>query len=219
MKLEIDIPEAMLNSVDDIVANPALAFESRNTFMISSIREQLQKYRLDASRIINVYSDGACLGNPGPMGVGVWIPDFLLELSDFIGKGTNNIAEWTALLYATRAVLHKLKEDSEKIEGKQIIFHLDSELVVNQANGKYTIKNGNLAEIAKEVKDKIKVLKKSCDVGIQWIPREKNEVADSLSKRAAKTQTQIDDYRLKIVAEPQGKESGVKIVDQRGAGR
>ena len=52
---------------------------------------------------IHVYTDGACTGNPGPMGIGVVILDPTLsesgrrELSDYLGKGTNNIAELTAI--------------------------------------------------------------------------------------------------------------------------
>ncbi len=52
---------------------------------------------------IHVYTDGACTGNPGPMGIGVVILDATLEkghrreLSSFLGTGTNNIAELTAI--------------------------------------------------------------------------------------------------------------------------
>jgi ribonuclease HI len=52
---------------------------------------------------IHVYTDGACTGNPGPMGVGVVILDpshpgaQRRELSDYLGMGTNNIAELTAI--------------------------------------------------------------------------------------------------------------------------
>jgi len=47
-----------------------------------------------------VYADGACSGNPGPAGLGVVIIDgpTRVELSEFLGQGTNNIAELTAVL-------------------------------------------------------------------------------------------------------------------------
>lgn len=54
-----------------------------------------------------VYADGACSGNPGPAGVGVvalW-DDQRRELSEFIGDGTNNIAELTAVLRAVQLAL------------------------------------------------------------------------------------------------------------------
>ncbi len=51
------------------------------------------------------YTDGACSGNPGPAGLGVvmmW-DDVRQELSEFLGHGTNNIAELTAVLRAAEA--------------------------------------------------------------------------------------------------------------------
>jgi ribonuclease HI len=49
-----------------------------------------------------VYTDGACTGNPGPMGVGVVLLDGAerRELSEYLGHGTNNIAELTAIVRA-----------------------------------------------------------------------------------------------------------------------
>lgn len=55
---------------------------------------------------IIVYADGACSGNPGPAGLGVVIVegDTRRELSEFLGRGTNNIAELTAILRAAEAL-------------------------------------------------------------------------------------------------------------------
>ena len=54
---------------------------------------------------LHIYTDGACTGNPGPMGLGVVVLDLdgsgaptRRELSEFLGVGTNNIAELTAIL-------------------------------------------------------------------------------------------------------------------------
>ncbi len=55
---------------------------------------------------ILVYADGACRGNPGPAGAGVvmlW-NEGGKELSEYIGEGTNNIAELTAILRALEAL-------------------------------------------------------------------------------------------------------------------
>jgi len=56
------------------------------------------------SRAIVVYADGACLGNPGPMGVGAVILDGEIrrEISEHIGHGTNNVAELRAVHFAIR---------------------------------------------------------------------------------------------------------------------
>lgn len=55
---------------------------------------------------IVVYADGACSGNPGPAGLGVVMlqREGRRELSEYLGEGTNNIAELTAILRAAEAV-------------------------------------------------------------------------------------------------------------------
>lgn len=55
---------------------------------------------------IIVYADGACSGNPGPSGVGIVLIDgpARRELSRYLGEGTNNIAELTALELAAEAI-------------------------------------------------------------------------------------------------------------------
>ncbi len=52
------------------------------------------------------YADGACTGNPGPAGLGVMIIDGArrIERSEYLGQGTNNIAELTAILRAVEAI-------------------------------------------------------------------------------------------------------------------
>lgn len=56
----------------------------------------------DAGDALIVYTDGACTGNPGPAGVGVVIIDGgeRREISEYLGQGTNNIAELTAIARA-----------------------------------------------------------------------------------------------------------------------
>ncbi len=129
--------------------------------------------------MINVYSDGACSGNPGPAGIGFVIYDNFGEKisdhSEYIGQGTNNIAEYTAVLEAIREIKRKLKNVDEKI-----IFHLDSELAVKQLNGVYKIKNENLKKLVECIKHELVGL----DYEIVHVRREKNKEADRLSKKA-----------------------------------
>jgi len=70
----------------------------------AALREQ-PKEPADEDTIV-VYTDGACSGNPGPAGIGVFMqrPDTTVEISEYIGSGTNNIAELTAILRALEAV-------------------------------------------------------------------------------------------------------------------
>lgn len=60
---------------------------------------------------IQVWTDGACTGNPGPAGVGVVIIDGAQrrELSEYLGEGTNNIAELTAILRGLESVEDKTR--------------------------------------------------------------------------------------------------------------
>jgi len=70
---------------------------------------------------IIIYTDGACTGNPGPMGIGVVISDGAQrrELSEFLGEGTNNIAELTAIARALEAI-------SPGDRNRPIVLHTDS---------------------------------------------------------------------------------------------
>ncbi len=76
----------------------------------------------DLSDAIIVYTDGACSGNPGPMGIGVVIVDRgeRRELSEFLGQGTNNIAELTAIQRA----LESVAADARK--NRPVLVHADS---------------------------------------------------------------------------------------------
>lgn len=67
----------------------------------------------DANTII-VYTDGACSGNPGPAGIGVLVerPDQTIEISEFLGSATNNIAELSAILKALRTLR---EDDAERL--------------------------------------------------------------------------------------------------------
>ncbi len=58
------------------------------------------------TKALTVYADGACSGNPGPAGLGVVMYDEheKRELSEFLGRATNNIAELTAILRAAEAL-------------------------------------------------------------------------------------------------------------------
>jgi ribonuclease HI len=123
-----------------------------------------------------IYTDGACSGNPGPMGIGVAIYDgekLIKKISKPIGKGTNNIAEYTAVKVAL--------EEAKAMGAKGVEIRTDSHLVVQQLRGEFRIKVAHL----RELKGKIDLLTKDMDVHYVWVEREQNSVADKLSKEAA----------------------------------
>src|SRR3989344_3786410 len=122
-----------------------------------------------------IHTDGACAGNPGPMGIGIVVWKHgkkVKEISEYIGHGTNNIAEYSAVIRALEEA-HTLKE-------KNVTIKTDSELVVRQLQGKYKVKNARL----KPLQRKIAALAISMHLSFQHVPRERNKLADKLSKEA-----------------------------------
>lgn len=125
------------------------------------------------SEKIIAYTDGGARGNPGPAAFGVVIGD--KGYSEFIGKTTNNIAEYQAVIFA----LKKLKSllGKEGIKTKEIEIRSDSELVVNQINGRYKIQEKELQLLFLEIWNR------KIDFGnlkFVHIPREQNKEADKL---------------------------------------
>ena len=128
--------------------------------------------------------DGASRGNPGLSAIGIIIKQnekILIEHSEFLGIRTNNQAEYEALRRALE-ICNKLD--------KEITVFSDSELLVNQRNTKYKIRNQNLKMISREISNLEKNFEK---VQYRHIPREKNNKADKLANIA------LDDYIKKIV--------------------
>ena len=123
-----------------------------------------------------IFTDGASLGNPGPMGIGVVVyKDGIRveELSEYIGTGTNNIAEYTAVIKALETV-HSMGETEAHIKS-------DSQLIVRQLNGEYKVRDPNLLKLKRKVEE----LCHGLSVHFEHIPREHNDEADALSKEGA----------------------------------
>lgn len=124
-----------------------------------------------------IFCDGGARGNPGPAGIGAVIYDkdknILAEISEYIGEATNNQAEYRAVI----AAIDKARE----IRADELLFYLDSELVVRQLNGEYRVKNKELAPLF------VKIYNASLDfkkVSYNHIPREMNKEADKLVNMA-----------------------------------
>lgn len=131
---------------------------------------------------IIVYTDGGARGNPGPAAIGTVIiipPHTKKEYSQYIGKATNNQAEYSALIFAFK----KIKQifGKNKIKDLKVECYLDSELVVNQLNGKYKILEEGLQPLFLEVWN-LKIDFKN--VSFNYIPREENKEADKLVNQA-----------------------------------
>lgn len=127
---------------------------------------------------VHVYTDGASQGNPGNASIGVVIKEndrIVEEIGAYIGKTTNNMAEYLALIRGLEEVL---------IRGhKKASFFTDSELLVKQLNGQYKVKNENLKPLHYHI---LTLINKMEDFSIKHVPREKNEHADKLANEAIK---------------------------------
>ena len=126
-----------------------------------------------------IYVDGASSGNPGDSGAGMVIFDEngteISRDSIFLGKMTNNMAEYEALLRA----LEKAQEHG----AQDLVVYTDSLLVANQVIGTYKINNDILRQYVVKIKN---IISNFDHFAIQYIPREQNKIADKLAKNGIK---------------------------------
>ncbi len=130
-------------------------------------------------RVVKIYTDGCSRGNPGPAGIGILIINNdgseIKRISEYIGKATNNIAEYRAILRAVNEC------ESRKID--EAIFFTDSELIVNQLNKSYKVKDEKIKTLYVKLLNKLINFK---NWSIKHIPREDNKIADFLANQALK---------------------------------
>ena len=130
----------------------------------------------DSEREWLLMVDGAARGNPGEAGCGAAIFDEngapVKELSCYLGRATNNVAEYVALLMGLKAVLESGK--------KKVCIQSDSELLVRQLNGEYRVKDEKLKVLFQKA---IELLRQFDAYRIVHVPRESNRVADRLANR------------------------------------
>lgn len=123
-----------------------------------------------------IHTDGAARGNPGPAGIGVTIQTEdgtkLAEISQFIGRATNNVAEYTALITAL--------EKAVALGAGEVEVYTDSELVVKQILGEYRVKNEGLKPLHRKVKS---LASQFSNFRIAHVVRDKNKEADRLANK------------------------------------
>ena len=99
--------------------------------------------------VITLQFDGGSRGNPGPAGIGVVLRAAdgtpLVTLGRFIGRATNNVAEYKALIAAL--------EQARELGAKRVKILGDSELIVKQMRGEYRVKNPDLRVLYDEAQD------------------------------------------------------------------
>src|SRR4051794_135204 len=125
-----------------------------------------------------VEADGGSRGNPGPAGYGAVVledgtGEVLLERYASLGTTTNNVAEYSGLIAGLRA--------AAELGATRVDVRMDSKLVVEQMSGRWQIKNPGLRPLAAEA---AKLVDGFSTVTFDWIPRERNKLADALANRA-----------------------------------
>ena len=134
-------------------------------------------------RII-IYTDGGSRGNPGKAAIGVVFcnekEEIIKKFGEYLGDGlTNNDAEYQAVIFALKkfkAVFGKKMAQVAEVEIRS-----DSELLVNQMNGKYKLENEKIQKFFIEIWN-LKI--DFAQVKFRAIPREKNREADKLVTEA-----------------------------------
>lgn len=125
--------------------------------------------------VVNV--DGGARGNPGPAAIAAVVQDtdgqVLQEKGEKIGRATNNVAEYRALLLGI--------EMAEALGASELELVGDSELIVRQVEGKYKVKDAALRELHAEVK---RALEPFESWSIRHVRREQNAEADRLVNEA-----------------------------------
>ncbi|NQT90139.1 MAG: ribonuclease HI family protein [Candidatus Omnitrophica bacterium] len=128
-------------------------------------------------KILSLFIDGAAKGNPGPAGIGVVVQDdtgsTVKNISKYIGNATNNVAEYTALIFGL--------EEARNLGAEEVTVNTDSELIAKQLGGEYKIKNSTLKELYAKA---MKILDSFSDVRVNQIGREENKGADKLANKA-----------------------------------
>lgn len=125
------------------------------------------------------YIDGASHGNPGEAGVGVVMCDAdnkeIQTLGKYIGKATNNVAEYISLIIAL--------QEAMKVRVSCVKVYSDSELVVRQVRGIYKIKDDKLKQLYVICENMIKYFR---EFSLEYIEREKNTRADKIAMQAVR---------------------------------
>ncbi|NIS63141.1 MAG: reverse transcriptase-like protein [Proteobacteria bacterium] len=127
--------------------------------------------------MLRLYVDGASRGNPGEAGAGFYLVDenghAILQGRRFLGRMTNNAAEYKALILGLREALD--------VGGTSIEVYTDSELVARQMKGIYNVRNRRLRTLYREA---VELLSRFHRYELISIRREDNREADRLANEA-----------------------------------
>ncbi len=125
---------------------------------------------------VTAFIDGAARGNPGPAGYGVFMKTTageVIEISGYLGRATNNVAEYAGLIEALETAVSEGALEVEIVS--------DSELLVKQMLGVYRVKHPNLVPMYQQAKALVRRFR---SFSIRHTLRAGNKDADRLANRA-----------------------------------
>ena len=127
---------------------------------------------------VEIYCDGASRGNPGPASAGAVLRDLgsgklLAELSQAIGRATNNEAEYAAVILAL--------QEAKRLGAATVSIKADSQLVIRQLIGQYKVKH---PEMKRRHAQALALLSGFPGWSATHVPREENAAADALANAA-----------------------------------
>lgn len=134
---------------------------------------------------IRAWIDGASRGNPGEAGFGVVAHEdgAVEEIGGFLGRTTNNVAEYAALV---AALTFARRRRASRLE-----LFSDSQLLVRQVRGQYRVRAAHLVPIFLKV---VELKRGIAEVAIQHVPRAENRAADALANRAIDQRLAVPDW-------------------------
>jgi len=136
---------------------------------------------------VKVNIDGGARGNPGPAAAGVVIRSaddgtVLHEAGIFLGRATNNVAEYSSLVEALKAAARLGADEAEVLS--------DSELLVKQMSGDYRVRNDGLKPLFAQAQELAGGFKR---FSLRHVNREQNKQADRLVRQAINLKRNIED--------------------------
>ncbi len=139
---------------------------------------KVEDFNPNETKNLFVFTDGGSRGNPGPAASACVVKDSAGKVrfmcGKYLGKTTNNIAEYQGVILAYEEIGKYPKVNFLEVD---LSFSLDSSLVVNQLNGKFKVKNENIRALVVQIRE---YEAKFGSINYKFIPREKNELADSV---------------------------------------
>jgi ribonuclease HI len=132
--------------------------------------------------VLHAHIDGASRGNPGEAGFGIHVttPEGreVARLYGYLGRATNNVAEYQALIHALRYARAR--------GARELLLFSDSELVVKQIGGQYRVKHKDMLPLHREAAALLRHFERA---SLWHVRREQNREADRLANQALDEQS------------------------------